>query len=303
MDAVMMRSDRQEQTSVRSLPVPARRIYPLGHSDQELERLALQARRLADDTVMLFRRAGIREGQRVLDIGCGPGDVSFHVADLVGPKGRVVGLDASATALAAARARAWKIGYRNVDFVEGAVGAFRDVAGFDVIVGRLILMYVDDPVQALRGLRASLRPGGLVVLQEPDGSTACSAPDCPLFLRMKSWIMAAFERSGSRVNLGSSLGAILRRAGYSIEGSFSWQPSLVGPTLAHMDWFADLVRTLLPIIVQEGIATAEEVDVETLAARLCAEATALDAMVFKPRFVGIWARNGAPATPGQEGRS
>ncbi len=292
MDALMTKvsGNRRVAPAPKHAP-PAPRVYPLGHSRRELDRLAVQAQRLAEDTVVLLKRAGIREGQRVLDIGCGPGDVSFHVADLVGPTGRVVGLDASADAIDAARARARDLGYHNVDFITGALGTYEDFAGFDAIVGRLILIYVDDPVAVLRGLRSCLRPGGLIVLQEPDGDTVGCMPECPLFLRMRSWVLAAFERAGSRVNLGSTLGGILRSAGYAVEGSFAWQPSLVGPTLVHLDWFAELVRTLLPIIVREGIATEQEVDVETLTARLYAEASALDAMVFKPRFVGVWARS------------
>ena len=78
-----------------------------------------------------------------------------------------------------------------------------------------------------------------------------------------------------------------------MEGSYAWQPSLIGPTLAHLDWFVELLRTLLPIVVGQGIATEEEIDIDTLEERLHAEATALDAMVFQPRFVGVWARSEA----------
>jgi hypothetical protein len=112
---------------------------------------------------------------------------------------------------------------------------------------------------------------------------------------MKGWVLAAFDAAGSLVNLGSSLGGMLRRAGYAVEGSYVWQPALVGSSLAQVDWFVDLVRTLMPIMESRGIATAEEIDIDTLGARLFAEATTLDAMLFKPRFVGIWARNAAGA--------
>jgi len=286
--------------SVHTAPA---RVYPLGHSPQELDRLTIQAQRLAEDSVTLLRRAGITKGQRVLDIGCGPGDLSFHAAELVGPKGRVVGIDASAAALDAARMRAARLGYENVEFIACDLEEESAFRGFDAIIGRLVLMYVSDPVVVLRRLRAALRPGGLIVLQEPDGETAGSTPDCPLFRRMRGWILTAFEAAGSLVNLGSSLGGMLRRAGYSVEGSYVWQPALVGTTLANIDWFVDLVRTLMPIIERRGIATAEEIDIDTLGARLFAEATTLDAMLFKPRFVGIWARNDAGAIAAPRSRS
>jgi SAM-dependent methyltransferase len=268
--------------------------YPLGHSERELDRLAAQALRLANDTATLFERAGLRPGQRVLDIGCGAGDVSFLAADLVGATGRVVGIDASADAVGAARTRAAGRAYDNVEFRVGDLGGpLPALTGFDVVVGRLVLMYVGDPVAVLRRLRGCLKPGGLVVLQEPDGETAGAWPECPLLMRVKGWIMEAFVQSGSLVNLGSALGGMLGEAGYAIEGSFVSQPSLVGRTLAGIDWFADVLRSLLPVVVARNIATAEEIDIDTLAERLHEEALARNAMVFKPRFVGIWARSDA----------
>src|SRR5262249_26275317 len=90
--------------------------YPLGHSDRELERLATQARDLAAHTAILFRRAGIAAGHRVLDLGCGAGDVSFIAAEIVGPGGHVVGIDRSPTAIDAARNRARRSAHLNVTF-------------------------------------------------------------------------------------------------------------------------------------------------------------------------------------------
>jgi len=71
----------------------------------ELARLEAQGAALAPATRMIFTEAGIRPGMRVLDLGCGPGDVTFVAAGLVGPGGSVVGVDSSAEALARARLR------------------------------------------------------------------------------------------------------------------------------------------------------------------------------------------------------
>ena len=90
-------------TTDRSPPAPS---YVLGHSPRELERLARQARLIEPITREIFIEAGIAPGMRVLDIGSGAGDVAFLAAELVGPKGEVVGTDLSSTALANARTRA-----------------------------------------------------------------------------------------------------------------------------------------------------------------------------------------------------
>ena len=83
--------------------------YQLGSADDELARLELQGRALSPATYMIFDAAGIRPGMRVLDLGCGVGDVAFVAADLVGPDGYVVGVDRSPEALAPIGPQLWTI--------------------------------------------------------------------------------------------------------------------------------------------------------------------------------------------------
>ena len=80
--------------------------YALGHADTEIQRLLLQGRLYNDHTEHALRLAGLRPGMRVLDVGCGLGDVSFVAARLVGPTGTVLGVDASSDVVEFARARA-----------------------------------------------------------------------------------------------------------------------------------------------------------------------------------------------------
>jgi SAM-dependent methyltransferase len=265
--------------------------YPLGHSDQELDRLTVQARTLAAHTNLLFRRAGLAPGQRVLDIGCGVGDVSFIATQLVGETGQVVGIDRSAAAVETARERARFGGHRNVDFLVGDVTNPEVPGKFDAIVGRLVLMYLPDPVATLVRLRSVLRLQGLIVLQEGDLTTLGAEPELPLLTQVREWLVAGLGSAGAATQMGSRLCSVMHRAGFAPEGSWVSQPSYVGPHLSQLDWFSDLTRMLLPTLERHGIATAAEVDIETLASRLQAEARARDAIVFAPRLVGIWARH------------
>jgi precorrin-6B methylase 2 len=86
--------------------VPSNINYLLGHSDQEIERLRLQALCLEGLTRRLIKECGIEPGMRVLDIGSGVGDVAVLVAEVVGPSGSVVGIDAAERAVEAYRHRA-----------------------------------------------------------------------------------------------------------------------------------------------------------------------------------------------------
>jgi cyclopropane fatty-acyl-phospholipid synthase-like methyltransferase len=87
--------------------------YVLGHSVDEQRRLDAQGAQLRPFTERLLRDAGIRAGMRVLDVGCGTGDVSLLAADLSAPTGRVIGVDRSPEVLRTARARAEARGSRS----------------------------------------------------------------------------------------------------------------------------------------------------------------------------------------------
>jgi hypothetical protein len=78
--------------------------YPLGSGDEELARLEIQGRLLGPATRMIFAEAGIRPGMKVLDLGCGAGDVAFVAASLVGP-------DGSSSASTARRRRSGRLVY------------------------------------------------------------------------------------------------------------------------------------------------------------------------------------------------
>jgi ubiquinone/menaquinone biosynthesis C-methylase UbiE len=87
--------------------------YVLGHTDREQHRLIRQARVLAPATERFLRDAGIVPGMRVLDIGCGMGDVTMLVAQLVGPQGKVVSIDLDQASLSTAQRRATGAGFDN----------------------------------------------------------------------------------------------------------------------------------------------------------------------------------------------
>jgi SAM-dependent methyltransferase len=267
------------------------RTYVLGHSAGELARLERQAEIFAEPTDDILRRAGIGRGMRVLDIGCGVGDVSLAAARLVGPTGSVLGIDRSADALDAARRRAGASGADWLSFETADLHSLPAGEPFDAVIGRFILMYLTDPASSLRTLAGFLKPGGVLAFIELDVMQGGAIPELPLLSRCISWIVATYRQAGIEPNMGSKLYAAFRQAGL--------QPNLVGssrieggPDAVAYDFAAQTVRSLLPWMTQFGIATSEEVDIDTLAQRLRAAALAGDHCIFLPRIVGAWARTG-----------
>lgn len=101
-----------------------------------------------------------RPGERLLDIGCGFGDMSQQLAAAVGPAGHVTGVDASERFVEASRAEAAAAGVTNVDFLAADVQV-GDLGGpYDAAYSRMGTMFFANPVVALRNVASALRPGG-----------------------------------------------------------------------------------------------------------------------------------------------
>ena len=156
--------------------------YILGHSTEEHRRLMLQSRFIGELTETVVAQAGLTAGMKVIDVGCGAGDVSLLAAALVGPSGSALGIDRSPDALALARQRAENAGFRNITFEVDDIEDLNQSGPFDALVGRLILMYLRDPASVLRKLARLVRPGGIIVFQEMEIAASRAVPDIPLYV-------------------------------------------------------------------------------------------------------------------------
>jgi ubiquinone/menaquinone biosynthesis C-methylase UbiE len=263
--------------------------YVLGHSAQEFERLINQAQLYEPFTRQFFHDAGVEAGMRVLDVGSGSGDVSFLTARLVGPPGQVVGIDRSPVAVATATRRAQELGLPNTRFMLGEADEMTFAEPFDAVVGRFVLMFNPYPVVALQNLASLVRPGGVIAFQEPDFSGCRSLPVQSAFSQCVRWIIQAVEPTSDPF-FGLKLSTIFTAAGLP-------QPTLLlqagigaGPDHPLYALVAETVRTLLPTLESLGIATANEVQIDTLARRISDEAVATSGTVVFKSLIGAAAR-------------
>ncbi len=265
--------------------------YDLGHSEQELARLEEQARLVEPITRSFFLEAGIAPGMRVLDVGSGAGDVALLAAELVGDAGEVVGVDRAAAALATARARAASRSLPNVSFVEGDLAEIAFERPFDAITGRYVLMFQPDPAGMLRSLARHVRPGGVIVFHEPDWHGARSSPPAPVYDEACRWLVESLRLREADGRMGAKLHGAFVAAG--LPAPSMGVSALIGggeKSVDCADLVAGLVTTLLPFIERLGIATAAQIGIETLAARIIEEATANASVLVGRSEIGAWAR-------------
>ena len=110
---------------------------------------------------LLLERSAVALDERVLEIGCGTGASTIPLAEAVGPRGRVVGVDISEPMLAGARQRVADSGLGNISLLQADAQVHRlEAGGFDLIVSRFGVMFFADPVAAFRNLMPAARRGG-----------------------------------------------------------------------------------------------------------------------------------------------
>ncbi len=268
------------------------RTYTMGRSKEETERLIQQSGLYEDITGRLLRDAGLFTGMKVLDIGSGAGDVAFAAAELVGSEGEVLGVDMNPEILETARTRAQAAGLANVQFVTEDVQTLDLPNDFDALIGRLVLLYLPDPVATLKQLATHLRPGGIVAFQDAEFSVYSSIahPETPIMNQLAEWGVEVFRRSGANVGMGLDLYSTFVDAGLP-EPTLQYSAPVGGPeTWGGYQFIAAAFQSLLPLLERFEIATAEEVDLDTLAQRLRAEVVASKRPLILPPHITAWAQ-------------
>jgi ubiquinone/menaquinone biosynthesis C-methylase UbiE len=262
--------------------------YALGHADVEVQRLLLQGQLYNDYTEHALRLAGLRPGMRVLDVGCGPGDVSFIAAGLVGSTGSVLGVDAAPEMVELARSRAAEKGLSAVQFTQAAVDAIIVDEPVDAVVGRLILMHVPDPAAALRHLSALMRPGGVIAFSENDITGARSIPEIRLFNQVTAGIARAFEAMGLSPQFGNTLHTIFADAGLGAPHLTLGTPIGTAADTDILAYAAEVWRLVAPIAQRMGFAIEELDDIDSFVPRFRQEALAVNALITMPPLITAW---------------
>ena len=236
---------------------------------------------------------------RVLDVGSGAGDVALLLADLVGPRGRVVGIEQSDAILDTARARVAdrRVAQRGLPRRGRAGGAAE--AGFDAVVGRWVLMYQPDPVALLRQLATRLRPGGVAGLPRerlrvPAGDVpALRAVGAGAALEHPEWPAGRRAPRGPEMRMGTQALPRLPRGRAAGAAAAARGADRGGPDWPGYEYTAETLRSLLPVLQRLTGLDPAVIDIDTLADRLRQDAVDGQRVQMLPLMIGAWARRAA----------
>ncbi len=178
----------------------------------ELHRLQRQATVLLGAELAELQRLGFGLGQRILEVGCGPGFLTGPLSDIAGEAGGV-GLDMSSELLAAASAIVAPA-HPNVRFVQGnAYATGLQDASFDFLYSRLLYQHLTRPLDALREAARVVRPGGQVCLMDIDDGFLTLYPCPPAFSRLTELALTAQAHNGGDRLVARKLPGLMREAG------------------------------------------------------------------------------------------
>lgn len=268
-----------EQSEPRQVP---------GHSDEGLRRLRFQSRYWSEATLSLLETAGLERGMRVLDLGCGAGDLTFQVASLVGPEGRVIGIDRAPAAVASARARAERLGFTQTRFCEAEIESLVLDEPVDAVVMRFVLMHLADPAGALRRIAAQLPTGTVVVGMELDLTTMRSVPSTPLYEDTVRGVRQVLEAGGVPLDLGATLWQVYLAAGLGVPRLQTQVRVEPAPAAATSRYLAEITGSLAALR-PEAFRLTEGRGV-SLEERLMRQLSARRATTVSPLAVGAWVR-------------
>jgi ubiquinone/menaquinone biosynthesis C-methylase UbiE len=230
--------------------------YPIEHRRGEIERLLRQSAAMAPDTLAMLDQFGAMAGWSCLDIGCGPGGITDLLAARVGPTGSVIGLDMNAAFLDHARLNAPE----NVAFCRGdAYGSDLPAGSFDLVHMRFVASTAGNPVRLLTEAARLARPGGIVALQEPDGSTLNCYPPHPAWDRLKAALLGAFKGVGADLELARKLYFLLHQAGFR---DVQYRTALLGVRSIDpmIDYLPSTIESLRASILALGLLDARDLD-------------------------------------------
>ncbi len=263
--------------------------YLLGTNEAEVDRLRFQHGVWSGVTEALFDRLQVGQGWKCLDVGAGPGFVAGDLRARVGDNGEVTLLEPSRFFLRQFESEARVHGWNNVTAVQGTAEENTLPAGhYDLVFARWVIAFVPDPGKFLASLLRSLRPGGILALQDYWYEGLSLYPRGGAFERVPDVVRAYYRSAGGDAYVTGTARSLFRKLGLSLI-DFKSNQLCGGPESPAAEWMHRFFVPHLPIMAEKGLVSRGECD-EMLADWHRHRANP-DALFFTPLVVDLAARS------------
>ncbi|HZY71423.1 MAG TPA: methyltransferase domain-containing protein [Thermoplasmata archaeon] len=255
------------------------------------DRLLVLARDRWPDTAAMFQRTGVRPGMKCLDLGCGSGEVTLGLAEIVGPGGSATGIDMNDVNLELARAAAATRGIRNVEFLRMDVNRWDDPDAFDLVYSRALVQHLLDPIALVHRMWTAARAGGVLAIEDADfEGWFCDPPNegFAFFVRAYSEVL---RRHGGDPTAGRKLRRYFRDVGIP-EAQFGFvQPMRYEGEAKSLAW--STLEASSEAILAAGVATPSEL--RSALEDLAGFTEDPQSLISGPRMFQAWVRRPAAA--------
>lgn len=266
--------------------------YMIRGGQQGKARLQLIASALRPSTLTLLRRAGIKEGMSCLDVGCGGGDVTLELARLVGPQGRVVGIDMDSVKLSLAQQDATQEHLANVEFHLRNATALDVDSVYDLVYARFLLTHLPERQVVVRQMVRATKPGGVIVLEDLNHEAIVCYPPCAALDRYIKLYNQVASLKGADPEVGPKLPELLRQAGGQAIQVQVVQPSFLDGDAKRIHQIT--LENISEAVIAGGLASAAEV--ASSIAELEAFAQNPHTLICFPRIFQVWGHRGEANT-------
>lgn len=260
--------------------------YSLATGEAAVRRLSALHRIYSPVGRRILLQAGLKPGMNVADFGCGVGATTRTLAEMVGPSGAVTGIDMSEAQLEQGRKLCRAAGLSNATFVQAsATSTNLPRNSFDLVYCRFLLLHLVEPAAGLREMFEVLKPGGLLVVEDGDLTSAGSSPASSL-----QWFADLFGRLGPTRGLDYALSTrlyhLVKAAGFPDPDIEIHQPAIVrGEDRFLLKWS---VEEAAPSFIAAGLVTAGDID--KILAEMDRDTKNPEILALMPRMSLVWAR-------------